>query len=87
MTVPPLVCQRAANLRFPPVPSVPGNCILCKVPVWVVNSSPKGHPIWCWECAGMEIAKAEREGFKPEFERPTEAQMADLAAFFNKRGR
>lgn len=72
----PLVCQRIATLAAPPVASYLDQCALCAHYVWVAYSSPTGHPIWCWECAGMEIAKADAA----ECASPTAAQIADIEA-------
>ena len=63
-----------------------GVCDLCSAPVWVADSSPPtADTIWCWECAAIEIAKSEKQGHKTMIARPTPAQLADLAAHWNKR--
>ena len=81
----PLVCIRQSS-KPPPTISRPGVCDLCQAYVWIANSSPPSYDaIWCWECAGKEIHKSEKAGHKTVIQRPTENQLADLAAHWNKR--
>jgi hypothetical protein len=81
----PLVCLRCEDVLSPPVQSQPGFCDLCGADVWVAVSSPHADAIWCWQCAGEEIRKSERAGDKTTIARPTPVQLADLAAYWNKR--
>lgn len=77
----PLVCQRISRIPTPPVSSFADNCALCASSVWVAFSSPQGHPIWCWDCAGKEIAKAD----KGEIATPSPSQMEDIEAYWRDR--
>jgi hypothetical protein len=54
--------------------------------VWVALSSPPiTDDIWCLECTAVQIALSEKQGKPVLMRRPTEMQLADLAAHWNKR--
>jgi hypothetical protein len=78
-----LVCRRVADMPTPPLDSVRVLCALCFEPVWQARSSPDNYPVWCFNCAADEIAAAPKAEI--EIVRPIEAQLADLAAHFNRR--
>ena len=83
----PLVCLRKVAGKPPPVPSKHGACSLCSASVWVALSSPPiTDDIWCLECTAVQIALSDKAS-KPVavVARPTELQLADLAAHWNKR--
>jgi formylmethanofuran dehydrogenase subunit E len=72
-----LVCRRVTDLPEPPVESELWDCAVCGEAVWVARSSPKAEHIYCLSCAADEI--------KNEVVSMTEEQLADVAAYFNRR--
>ena len=78
----PLVCIRCIELPKPPMAVQVDTCSLCGWFVWVSLSSPKTSVLWCWECAGREIAKAD----DPQFA-VTDEQLKDVIEHFDWEGR
>lgn len=70
-----LVCQRIDDLPTPPVASRPSVCSECRKRVWVALSSPEGHALLCWQCAGDEFARTGAA----EVMAPTKRQLADIS--------
>ena len=77
-----LACFRQSLIN-PKVPSREGTCDECHFPIWIALSSPPTDRTLCMQCVAVEIEGLDESEVK--IGAVTEAQIADLAAYWNRR--